>query len=607
MASFLGEIKRRKVFQIAAVYVVVAWLIMQVVDVIAEPLRVPEWFATVVLLLLAIGFPVALILSWAFEVTPDGIVRDEADTARAGGRAVEYALIGVLGCAVLWLTYRDFNPPTATQGVAETPALEESSPEPMPALRPNGVAILPFENMSVDPQDAFFAAGIHDEIIHQVANIEDLDVLARTSVMQYEGARRPITEIARELNVANVLEGSVSYAGERVRIRAQLIDGASGEHLWSEVYQGEITDVFGFYADISEGIAEALQAELLPDTRDRIATAMTDSPAAYALYLAALQDRERSREAVELLDRAIEADEEFARAHALKARILGFGFVDEVTRAAVDPSRDAASVAAELERTVFDHARRALELDPELGLAHTALGAVHLRYWRRDSAEEEFARAVELSPKDPEVLRWYSMFSSWIGEHERAMDLGQRAAAVDPDIGLVASLFGNVGSPYFWAGDFDRAARDYEQAVTTRGDDLILYFHLSEIETARGNYDRAIEYVRLVQELGATFGQGGLARMAYVSSLAGYPDDAAQLVARTAGRATPPSATQRAVAQLALGNADEALELFEEAANFQLPSAGATITILIKNNMFNDPVLERPEFVEVRNRLGFTE
>jgi len=607
MASFLGEIKRRKVFQIAAVYVVIAWLTMQVVDVIDEPLRVPEWFATVVLLLLAIGFPVALLLSWLFDMTPTGVVRDEASASRGDSRAVEYMLIGGLTCAVLWLLYRDLGPGDVIEIVAEAPPQEAIAAEPAAELRPNGIAILPFENMSVDPEDAFFAAGIHDEIINQVANIQDLDVLARTSVLQYEGARRPITEIAEELSVANVLEGSVSYSGERVRIRAQLIDGATGAHLWSDVFQGEITDVFGFYAEISEGIAEALEAELRPGTLERIATVLTDSPTAYALYLAALESG--PVQAIVLLDRAIAADDEFARAHAMKARILGFEFVNEVTRSNVDPSRDAAAVAVELERTVIDHASRALELDPDLGLAHTALGVLHLRYWRAEPTAAAFARAFELSPKDPEVLRWYSLFSSWTGDHDRAIDLANRAAVADPEGGTVASLFGNQGSPYFWAGDYDTAAQGYEEAVAGRADELSLYFHLSEVEAARGNFEKVVEYLALFQQLGETetLGQGGLARMAYVYSLAGLPDEAARLVRQTADLATPPSTIQRALGQLALGNTDAALQLFQQAAEYRLPSAGATLTNMIKNNLYDDPVLEQPEFVEVRNRLGFTE
>lgn len=599
--SLLGEIKRRKVFQIAAVYMIVAWLIMQVVDVVDEPLRVPEWFATVVLLLLAIGFPIALITSWAFDITPQGVVRDPVDAARGEGRTVEYVLIGVLACAVIWLLYRDISSPSVAPSVATTSLTGATAPEPAVELLPNGIAILPFDNMSVDPNDEFFAAGIHDEIISQVANIKDLNVIARTSVMQYAGARQPITEIARALKVAYVLEGSVSYAGERVRIRAQLIDGASGTHLWSDVFQGSVADVFAIYANISARIADSLQAEILPSERARIARSPTTSQAAYALYLAALQNGAR---AVELLDRALENDEDFALAHAQKAYILGFDFVNEVTRAAADPTRDAQAVAEELQRTVVYHAQRALQLDPNLGRAHAALGRMHMRYWRKAQTEQAFARAYELSPKDPELLRQYSLVSSWTGEHERAIELGEQAAALDPEQGVV-ELDGNMAVPYFWAGDHDTAARLMREALVAAPNRPYLYFYLAEIETARGNSAAAVENMGIFEQLVDGWAQGSIARAAYVYWLAGRPDDVQRVLALVEQRPTPPSQIQMAVGQLALGNDEAALRLLREALANPLPSAGATLTMLLKNNVFHDPVLERREFVEIRDRLGF--
>ncbi|HSG66955.1 MAG TPA: hypothetical protein VLD39_18245, partial [Gammaproteobacteria bacterium] len=598
--SFLGEIKRRKVFQVAAAYLVVAWLIMQVVDVVDDPLRVPDWFATVVLLLLAVGFPIALIASWAFDVTPAGVVRDPMDVARGDSRTIEYVLIGVLGCAVIWLLYRDVSSP----GVATLPAAalsDTSGAEPAVELLPNGIAILPFDNMSVDPDDGFFAAGIHDEIISQVANIKDLNVIARTSVMQYEGARQPITEIARELGVPYVLEGSVSYAGERVRLRAQLIDGASGTHLWSEAFQGSVADVFAIYADISARIADSLQAELLPSERARIARVPTTSQAAYALYLASLQNGDR---ALELLDRAMENDEGFALAHAQKANILGFDFVNEVARAASDASRDAEAVAEELERTVIYHAQRALELDPTLGRAQAALGRMHMRYWRRAQTEEAFARAYELSPKDPDVLRQYSLISSWTGEHDRAIEFSEQAAALDPEQGII-DVSGNLSVPYFWAGDYDAAARLIEDALIAAPNRPFLYFYLAETEAARDDYSAAVGNLRIFEQLIGGWAQGSIARAAYVYSLAGRPDDVRRVLALVEERPTPPSQIQLALGQLALGNHEAALRLFRDSLENPLPLPGATITILVKNNVFDDPVLEQPEFVEVRDRLGF--
>ncbi len=271
--SFLGEIKRRKVFQVAAVYLVVSWLIMQVVDVVNEPLNLPDWFDTAVIVALAIGLPIALILAWAFDVTPDGVVKDQGKDAavQSGGRRIEIVLFGLLIVAVAWLYYRDIHP-------AET----------VPDVLPNSIAVLPFDNLSLDPEDAFFAAGIHDSTLNQLAKISDLVVIARTSVMQYEKNPPPIPEIAKVLNVEMVMEGSVRYASGRVLITAQLIDGRTGAHLWSDEFNRDLADVFAVQAEVAEHIATAMQVQLLPDERVRIENRPTESTEAYQHYLHAL-------------------------------------------------------------------------------------------------------------------------------------------------------------------------------------------------------------------------------------------------------------------------------------------------------------------------------
>ena len=197
--SLLGEIKRRKVFQVAAVYLVVAWLIMQVVDVVSGPLLLPDLFARIVILVLAIGFPVALVLSWAFDLTPEGVVRDQGAgvAPQTSGRRTEYVFMGLLVIAVGTLLYREFSP--------SDQALEVVTEESRREVLPNSVAVLPFENLSLDPEDAFFATGIHEEVLNQLAKISDMNVIARTSVLRYADGQTPISEIAEALNVETVM------------------------------------------------------------------------------------------------------------------------------------------------------------------------------------------------------------------------------------------------------------------------------------------------------------------------------------------------------------------------------------------------------------------
>ncbi len=264
--SFLGEIKRRKVFQVGAVYAVVAWLAIQVITAIETPLGLPDWVDTLVIVLLAIGFPLTLVISWAFDVTPEGIVRDAGGDApvKSGGRKIEYVLIGLLVITVSWIAY------------------SELGPSGRPALRvlPNSIAVLPFENLSPDPDNAYFAGGIHEEILNQLAKIRDLNVIARTSVLNpdFTDGSMSIPAIALELNVETIMEGSVRYSGnlDTVRVTAQLIDGETNTHIWTDTFDGDLTDFFGFQTVIAVQIASATQAEFSADERELIDKPITN-------------------------------------------------------------------------------------------------------------------------------------------------------------------------------------------------------------------------------------------------------------------------------------------------------------------------------------------
>ena len=216
--SFFDEIKRRKVFQVAAVYAVVAWLIIQIVDVVSEPLLLPDWFPRAVIVLLGVGLPLALILSWAFEVTPSGVVRDLGDdaTVRPRGRRLEYSLIGLLAFAVIFMFVDSY-------------VLEESLDDR------RSVAVLPFTNASAAEENAeFFADGLHELTINRLLDIRSLRVIPRTSVMTYRGRSVDLSEVGAELGVATILTASVRRAGDTVQVTAQLIDAETDEHLWAE-------------------------------------------------------------------------------------------------------------------------------------------------------------------------------------------------------------------------------------------------------------------------------------------------------------------------------------------------------------------------------------
>jgi TolB-like protein len=291
--SFLSELKRRNIHRVAAAYAVVAWLVVQGTSVFAPALNLPEWPMRLLALLGLIGFPVALTVAWLYELTPQGLklaadVPLEPSTRRVTAQKLNYLIIGALVVTVIFLGVDNYRSRAGTATPAAATAPSGADAAPVSDVLPNSVAVLPFANMSPNPDDAYFAQGIHEEVLNQLAKIGALNVIARTSVLRYAESTMAIPDIARELNVGTVMEGSVRYAGDDVRITAQLIDPKTGAHVWSEAYQRKIDDIFAIQADIAMNIANALRAEFSLEEQPAIETPPTVSPEAYALYLQAI-------------------------------------------------------------------------------------------------------------------------------------------------------------------------------------------------------------------------------------------------------------------------------------------------------------------------------
>ena len=589
--SFLGEIKRRKIFQVAAVYLVVAWLLVQIVATVETPLNLPNWVDTLVILLLAIGFPVTLIMSWGFNLTPDGLVKEQGSdaTVQSGGRRIEYVLIGLLVVAMVWVIYRvEISP-------SEQP-VELATEEVADNVLPKSIAVLPFENLSLDPEDAFFAAGIHGSTLNQLAKIRDLVVIARTSVLQYEQDPPPIPEIAKALKVGTVMEGSVRYANGRVLITAQLIDGRTGAHLWSDEFNRELADMFAVQAEVAEQIAMAMQVQLLPDERARIENRPTESTEAYQHYLHALSlpDAEIFPEYmpvyIESLDRAILVDPEFAEAYAALAK----GYY-------ASRQRDIAT----------DYAQKAIALDPTIGRPYLTLALVYEQYYvRQKEARAAYERAAELSPNDPNILinngRRRAELS---GDYAEVIRSGQRAVAIDPKDG---NLQNGLGFIYLRAGDLPAAAKHIREAIRLNPGVYIGYLDLATVEylnvnrsAAKANLDRAVQ----IMASGATQRVGYIA---YLYGLLGEPDQAAKLLARLEEANTDRQRqNQLRLGWAVLGTGDRERALREWTITVDgyleenLRVAPGRIS-RFRDNWLDDPMLDQPDFLELRERLGFS-
>lgn len=414
MKSLYSEFKRRNVFRVAVLYLVSAWLIAQVADVIIGLGELPPAIGRTVLIVLALGFPVALIVSWVFQWTPEGIrLESEVDAGpfvdRSAGRRLDYVIISLLSVALIYFVVNhDWQGPPPVAGAS--------------------IAVLPFENRSAQPDDLYFTDGIHEDILTQLGKISSMVVISRTSVMQYRGSVKTIPEIASELSVSTILEGGVQRAGNRVRINMQLIDAASDRHLWAETYDRELSadNVFAIQSEVAASIADALHARLLPEERQSIEAVPTHILAAYDAYLLgrrllASRDEEDLARAQDYFKQAVELDPAFALAYA--------GLADSLLLLSAYDGTDPVNQIAEAEGAAI----RALELNPRLGEAHTSFGLV--KKFKGDSPKSyaaDFARAVELSPSSADARRWYANYLAESGRREEALEQMLKAVQLDP-------------------------------------------------------------------------------------------------------------------------------------------------------------------------------
>ena len=356
MGDFFAELRRRHIYRIGAGYLVVAWGMAQVVDLLSQIYALPAWIAQPVVAVLAIGFPITLIVAWLIE----GKAHEAVATAvRSPATKVDWILAGALVAVLAVVGYQQLTPGNVS--VARVGVL------------PNSIAVLPFDNLSTDPENAFFAAGIHDTLLNELAKISAMNVISRTSVLRYADGQTPISQIAAELNVETVMEGTVQYADGRVLVTAQLIDPESEVHLWSENYDREFEGIFAIQADIAMNIANALQAEFSVTEQESIEKPLTRSPEASELFLRAMAlvrtvstgaNNAPSRGLIQdYLDEAIEQDANFAMAYAWKANVYRLSKIfDPVTE---DVWLDFKS---EMDRLSLEYANMALALDPSIGV-----------------------------------------------------------------------------------------------------------------------------------------------------------------------------------------------------------------------------------------------
>ena len=481
--GLLEELKRRHVWRVAIAYAVAGWLLVQVATQVFPFFAIPNWAVRLVVVLIVIGFPVAVVWAWVYELTPEGIRRTApADSPEASaahehrriGHKLNAIIVSVLVLAVALFGWRFYAARRATappQTANVTPAVSaapiaEKAPasvgvRPVPA---KSIAVLPFENLSNDKDNDYFVAGMQDLILTKLADIGDLKVIARTSTAKYASHPEDLKSIGRQLGVATILEGSVQKQGKQVLINVQLIDTDTQSHLWAQDYTRSLDDVFGVEGEVAETIATALDAKLSSAEAARLAAVPTRNEAAYDLYLRAEYKTNQAElggnnplilaAAVSLYRQAIDKDSGFALAYAR------LSYAESALAFEGAGGKDVAQLSAQARKD----AEQALNLAPDLATAQLALG--YNDYWgRRDfeGALKAFAAALALRPNDPGALEGQGLVQRRMGRFDAAIASFEQAFTQNPRSSVLAE---DIAATYMNAGRYSDAERWSQRALT---------------------------------------------------------------------------------------------------------------------------------------------
>jgi TolB-like protein len=472
--NFFTELKRRNVYKVAIAYAVVAWLLIQVATQVFPFFEIPNWVVRLVVLVIIVGFPIALIIAWAFELTPEGLKRtefaDKLPKKSSGSRVWLYVVVLAGAISVSLFFLGRYTAPTKLTGSTNTAV--------------KSIAVLPFANLSEDKANAYFAEGIQEEILTRLAKIADLKVIARTSTQQYQSKPRDLSEIAKQLGVANILEGSVQKVADEVRVNVQLVHAASESHLWADTYDRKLIDVFGVESEIAKAIAEALQAKLTRSEQRALAVKPTNNSEAYDAYLRGLAFDARAsttpeelQKAVGFYERAVQLDPAFALAWARLSRANAktyFGGLDK-TPARRDAAERALNAAQKLQPN-----------SPE-----TLLAQAYYQYWvLRDYelAKATFGRVLELLPGSSEVPAALALIARRQGHWDESVAYWEQTLVLDP---RNTQWLEGAAQTYAMLRQFPAALKTYDRVLDIIPNDPDTLASEAKIYQAEGNLEQA--------------------------------------------------------------------------------------------------------------------
>ncbi len=584
--NFFAELKRRNVYKVAVAYAVVAWLLIQIATQVFPFFEIPNWAVRLVVLLLILGFPVALILAWAFELTPQGIKRaedippDDPITSRTGRKLVGITIaLAIVAAGLLALPFFRSKPHHPSKAPVPPAAAA------LPAIGDKSIAVLPFDNLSEDKANAYFAEGVQDEILTRLAKVADLKVISRTSAQRVKATGGDLRDMARQLGVSHILEGSVQKAGESVRVNVQLINPANDTHLWAEIYDRKLNDIFAVESDIAKTIVETLQAKLTGAEQHALVAEPTQNTVAHQLYLKGRYFWSKRtpadlQKALDYFNQAVREDPNFAVAYAAIAST--YSLLPDYSAGTPRDCWPKAKTAAQ----------RALELDETIAEAHAAIAAVLTSEGDIAGADREFRRAIQLNPNYATAHQWYAdNVLMPLRKFDQATTEMKRALALDP-LSLVINT--DLGALYLMTRRYDEAIVQLRRTLEMDGNYSRARAALGRALELKGEPDAAIvEYLKAQQlsehtELPALLGHAHAAAGRRDEALK-YLKELERISAETPDRYV--GAYSFALLYIGLGNKEAALAALERSAELQETDAS-----IIPVDPFLDPLRGDPRF-----------
>jgi TolB-like protein/predicted Zn-dependent protease len=568
LGNFFSELKRRNVYKVAVAYAVVAWLLIQAASILFPTFEAPAWVMKVFVLVVVLGFLPALICSWAFEITPEGIkleseIEPNKSITRRTGRKIVAVTIALAVVAAGLFVYQ------LVRSKSDTP----SSPATA-TIANKSIAVLPFDNLSRDPDNAYFCEGVQDEILTRLAKVADLKVISRTSTQHFKSTPDNLPQIAKQLGVAHILEGSVQKANDQVRVNVQLINALTDAHLWADTYDRKLTDIFAVESEIAKTIAETLQARLTGSERSSIAKTPTVNPEAYELYLKGRFFSEKRtgadlRKSIEYYDQAIAKDPGYPLAYVGLADshllLTAYGAIS--TKEAASPARAAL--------------KKALALDDSLAQAHASSGLLANLELDLNRAITELERAIQLNPNYATAHHWIALPLMAIGQSDRAIVEGKRAIELDP-LSLICNA--DLAWVYFNARRYDETEAQARKTLEMDPRFYVAHYYLGEALQFKGKLtDATAEYQKSFESNNDPF---SLAMLGQACARQGKTDEARKVLARLREQAKSQyiSPYAFAVVLTALGDKAHAIDELEHGYD----DTGFYISLIKVDPLFDD-------------------